>query len=128
MISPYVAPAIQDPEFMKLYGKDNIQFIITSAVCQSYGVAYDQINVKSRKRELVEPRQVIMTLLNTVARYSLANAGFLFGKDHATVLHAKKTISNFIDTDEEFREKIKEILHEIGLEESEVDRTIRMLK
>lgn len=57
---------------------------------------------KSRKRDIVIVRQIVMTILSKYYPFrsiSLAkNAGYYF-KNHATVLHAIKTVSNLCDTD-----------------------------
>ena len=68
-------------------------------------------NHRSRKRELVEARQLIMAAyfcawerhprFNTI---TLAEAGRVFLLDHATVLHAIKTVNNLIDTDKAYKE------------------------
>jgi chromosomal replication initiator protein len=61
--------------------------------------------VKTRKREIVMSRQIIMAVYHrAIFSVSLKEAGNLYGKDHATVLHACKTISNLRDTDTIFNE------------------------
>lgn len=53
----------------------------------------------SRKREYVTARQISMKLCREYTIKSLAYIGNEHGgRDHATVLHAIKTINNFIDT------------------------------
>lgn len=46
----------------------------------------------TRKREYVEIRQAVMVFANTEFELSLSESGTIFGKDHATVLFAKKGI------------------------------------
>ncbi len=67
-------------------------------------------SLKSRKREIVVTRQVCMYVLNRETTYSLSEIGAKFNKDHSTVHHACKTISNLIDTDRRFYEVHKEML------------------
>lgn len=62
-------------------------------------------NTGRRIRELVLPRQIHMALAAKTFGMSLANAGKIYTKDHATVLHAAKTIRNLWQTDRHFREK-----------------------
>jgi chromosomal replication initiator protein len=65
---------------------------------------------KTRKREIVQARQVSMYFSKNLTKASLASIGsFIGGKDHATVLHACKTVNNLIDTDRHFRNQIIEI-------------------
>jgi hypothetical protein len=67
--------------------------------------------VKSRKRELVFTRQLCMYFSCSMTNASLAKIGeYIGGKDHATVLHAKKTINNLIDTDRNVRKQVLEYM------------------
>jgi chromosomal replication initiation ATPase DnaA len=66
----------------------------------------------SRKRELVEARQIAMALSreNINPHPSYAVISKYFGdKDHATALHACKIVNNLIDTDKNFRQKVENI-------------------
>jgi hypothetical protein len=56
----------------------------------------------ARRREYVTARQISMTLSMKYSNRSLAYVGREHGeRDHATVLHAVKTINNLLDTKEE---------------------------
>ena len=70
--------------------------IIIEEVCRFYGTTFEKINVKARDRELVEPRQVIMYFMKQHTGFSLKTIAGYFGKDHATVLHALRTIAGLI--------------------------------
>jgi len=53
----------------------------------------------AKKRELVEARQISMTLCILYTRKSLAYIGLAHGgRDHATVMHAHKAINDYFDT------------------------------
>lgn len=70
------------------------------------GIPSDVLQVKTRKRDIVEARQVAMYLAKRNTKESLAQIGSNIGrKDHATVLHACKTVENLIETDRSFRDK-----------------------
>jgi len=125
MVSPYVFPAVEDPELLKIYQKTKLKELIISVVCQAYGVTFEQINVRSRKRELVEPRQIIMTLLVVLAGYFTTTAGAIFERDHATVLSSKKIVSALLDTDKEFRIRFIRILREIGVRSEDVEKVMK---
>lgn len=57
--------------------------------------------VSSRKRERTVPRMVSMYLSKKYTRHSLDYIGSLHGgRDHATVLHAVKTVNNLLDTND----------------------------
>lgn len=62
---------------------------------------------KTRKREIVQVRQVSMYFAKKYTKCSLATIGNEYGgKDHATVLHAVKTVNNLIDTDKRFKRQV----------------------
>jgi chromosomal replication initiator protein len=83
---------------------------IQKVVCDFYKIPVDQIQEKTRKREIVQARQVSMFFSKKFTKASLASIGArIGGKDHATVLHACKTVNNLIDTDKLFKSQINEI-------------------
>ncbi|MFO7669423.1 MAG: chromosomal replication initiator protein DnaA [Bacteroidales bacterium] len=83
---------------------------IQKVVCNFYNIGLDQIQSKTRKREIVQARQVAMFFSKTLTKSSLATIGSqIGGKDHATVLHACKTVNNLIETDKRFRLQVDEI-------------------
>jgi chromosomal replication initiator protein len=83
---------------------------IQKVVCNYFNIAVDQLQSKTRKREIVQARQVAMYFSKTLTKASLANIGSqIGGKDHATVLHACKTVNNLLETDKRFRLQVDEI-------------------
>lgn len=66
-------------------------------------------NTKTRQRKFVEPRQLAMYFLYQHTNLSLAAVGKIFSKDHATVLHAAKTIPDLIRFDENMRKQFVSI-------------------
>ncbi len=83
---------------------------IQKIVCDYFGLPVDQINTKTRRREIVQARQLAMYFSKKHTKSSLATIGLHCGnKDHATVLHACKTVSNLIETDKNFRTFVNEI-------------------
>ncbi|MGE4288618.1 MAG: chromosomal replication initiator protein DnaA [Salinivirgaceae bacterium] len=83
---------------------------IQKVVCDYFNMPPEVINSKTRKREIVQARQIAMFFAKNLTKSSLATIGSqIGGKDHATVLHACKTVNNLIDTDKRFRGFIDEI-------------------
>ena len=75
--------------------------MIKTAVEQFTGV---NIDLPTRQRQVVEARQIAMTIIKAKTRTSLAKIGMLCGgKDHATVLHAEKTVNNLLATNKEYK-------------------------
>lgn len=83
---------------------------IQKIVCDYFNMPTDSLQSKTRKREIVQARQIAMYFSKTLTKSSLASIGAQIGnKDHATVLHACKTVNNLIDTDKHFRVDVEEI-------------------
>ena len=83
---------------------------IIRKVAEFYGVEPAAINTRSRKREVVLVRQVSMFLAKKYLDMSTSKIGQYVGdRDHATVLHACKTITNLAETDKQFRSELNEI-------------------
>lgn len=83
---------------------------IEEAVCEYYNVSSEHIQSSSRKRQIVQARQVAMYLTKNFTEMSLAQIGSVMGKkNHATVLHAYKTVKEQMEVDRTFREEVAEI-------------------
>lgn len=83
---------------------------IESAVCDFYNIKSELIHTASRKRQIVQARQVAMYLSKSYTEMSLAQIGSLIGKkNHATVLHACRTVREQMEVDKTFREEVAEI-------------------
>lgn len=88
---------------------------IKDAVSDYYNIKKDLIQSTSRKREIVQARQVTMYFIKKHTELSLSQIGVQVGnRSHATVLHACNTVKNYYDFDKGFRsdlEEIEKILH-----------------
>lgn len=83
---------------------------ISKVVCDYFNMSVDSLQTKTRKREIVQARQITMYFSKSLTKYSLASIGAQIGnKDHATVLHACKTVNNLKDTDKNFRQYMEDI-------------------
>lgn len=83
---------------------------ISKVVCDYFNMPVESLQTKTRKREIVQARQITMYFSKTLTKYSLASIGAQIGnKDHATVLHACKTVNNLKDTDKNFRQYVEDI-------------------
>ncbi len=83
---------------------------ISKVVCDYFNMPVDALQAKTRKREIVQARQIAMYFSKSLTKYSLASIGAQIGsKDHATVLHACKTVNNLKDTDKNFRQFVEDI-------------------
>ena len=83
---------------------------IIQKVCSHYEIEESAIHTKTRKREVVQVRQVAMYLAKKHTDSSSSKIGQLIGnKDHATVLHACKIVKDQVEVDKAFKADIEEI-------------------
>lgn len=83
---------------------------IQKIVCEYFRIDPQQFLSSSRKRELVQARQISMYLSRNFTKSSLASIGSQTGgRDHATVLHAYNTVCDLLDTDRSFRKYVVDI-------------------
>ncbi|MBR6439109.1 MAG: chromosomal replication initiator protein DnaA [Bacteroidales bacterium] len=87
---------------------------IINAVCEEMETSQADFFTKSRKRNIVQARQLSMYFSKKYTKAPLIVIGEQCGgKDHATVIHALKTVANLLDTDKQFRaiaDKIEQTL------------------
>lgn len=83
---------------------------IRDIVADYYDMDIDQLIGKSRKRPIVDARQVSMHFCKALTQLSLEAIGSRFGgRDHSTVIHACKAIQARLDTDPGFEKQIEEL-------------------
>jgi chromosomal replication initiator protein len=83
---------------------------IQDVVSNYFKIALKEIHSKSRKREIVQARQVAMFLAKEHTDHSYSHIGNQVGKrDHATVLHACKTVKDSMEVDKKFRSTMEQI-------------------
>lgn len=84
---------------------------IENEVCRYFNIKTpEQLKRKCRKRErFVLPRQIIMYLSRELTNLSQYKIAKYFNKDHATVIHACKTIQDLMDSDPLLKSQIEEI-------------------
>lgn len=83
---------------------------IQEVVCDYYNLEVNDIQTKSRKRVVVQARQVAMYLARKYTKNSLTAIGELIGnRDHATVLHACKTVAEQSEIDKELKQSLDTI-------------------
>ena len=84
---------------------------VKEVVCEYFNITGETLLSKSRKRQIVQARQIAMYMSrNLIGGCSLSTIGMeLGGKDHATVLHACTTVSDLMSTDKMFRQYVTDI-------------------
>ena len=85
---------------------DHIQQIIADY----FNLDIESLHSKTRKRNVVQARQLAMFFSKKYTKSSLSTIGNQIGqRDHATVLHACKTVENLIETDREFKKYVSDL-------------------
>jgi chromosomal replication initiator protein len=83
---------------------------IASVVAESFDVSPSQLKGKQRKRNILVPRQVAMSLIRELTSLSLKDIGSFFsGRDHSTVLNSIDRIEELKKNEPDLDRKIEEI-------------------
>ncbi len=89
---------------------------IQNVVSEYFKIPLDVLQSKLRKRDVVQARQLAMFFSKKYTNASLASIGQQIGKrDHATVLHACKTVKNLSETDKVFRGYVEDLNKKLNL-------------
>lgn len=89
---------------------------IQKVVSDYFQMDVDTLRSKTRKRHIVQARQLAMFFAKKFTKASLASIGSQIGKrDHATVLHACKTVDNLFATDKQFRKYVEDLTKKLSL-------------
>ena len=85
--------------------------LILKTVCEYFNITRDQLLATTRKRQIVQARQIAMyECRNLIPNCSLSTIGAeLGGKDHATVVHACSTVQDLVQIDKQFRQWVEDI-------------------
>ena len=84
---------------------------VQSSVCEYFNITTEDLVSKSRKRQIVQARQISMYLCRTLLpNCSLSTIGQQTGgKDHATVLHSCNIVSDMMSTDRVFKKYVTDL-------------------
>ena len=83
---------------------------VQKVVCDYFNITRDTLLSKTRKRQIVQARQIAMYMSRSLFNCSLSTIGAeIGGKDHATVLHACTTVSDLMSTDKTFKLYVADI-------------------
>ncbi|HRN17854.1 MAG: chromosomal replication initiator protein DnaA [Trueperaceae bacterium] len=83
---------------------------ILERTADHFGVDSDEVRGKSRRQELVIPRQIAMFLIRELTTHSYPEIGAYFsGRDHSTVMYAVQKIENSNKTEGELTRAVRSI-------------------
>jgi chromosomal replication initiator protein len=99
-------------ELLKDYLKQTYKKItpkkLIKVVCDFYNIKESDLFRKTRKINVVKPRQIVMYLLRELTKMSFSSIGeILNNRDHTTIIYSYEKISKELDINVEFSEEIK---------------------
>ncbi|HSV87031.1 MAG TPA: chromosomal replication initiator protein DnaA [Bacteroidales bacterium] len=108
-ITPELAISVIE-RFVKNNPREITVDYIQKVICDYFNLQVEKLHANTRKREIVQARQLAMFFSKQFTKSSLAVIGHKCGnKDHATVLHACKTVKNLVDTDKSYKKNFDEL-------------------
>ncbi|MCY4158945.1 MAG: chromosomal replication initiator protein DnaA, partial [Bacteroidetes bacterium] len=86
---------------------------VQKLVCEYFGIDQHRLHEKTKKREIVQVRQLAMYFCRELD-YTHKAIGLQFGgRDHSTVVHAIKSVNNLIETDINYRNRVSDLRRKI---------------
>ena len=102
--------------FVKTTAREMTIENIQKMVCEFFNMPYERLMMKTRRREVVQARQITMYLAKKFTKSSLKAIGQHFGGfDHTTVIHSCQTVENLMDTDSEYRGQLQELQQKVQM-------------
>lgn len=86
---------------------------IQQAVANKYNIRLADLKGKSRKKEIVNPRQIAMFIARELLDDSLVTIANAFDRDHTTVIHGIDKISLMMEEDSDIKNEIESLIKEI---------------
>jgi len=85
---------------------------IMITVANRFAVRRQDLISKKRDRIFVTARQIGMYIIHTTfdGRMSLKAIGRMYKRDHATVIHAVKTVTNLMETSRAFSKQVESLI------------------
>lgn len=87
---------------------------LVQAVAEYFDLAIEDLTGQSRRKELVEPRQIVMYLMREELKTSYPTIGQELGKrDHTTAMHAYGKVAKNLENDEKLRQDLLNIKQKV---------------
>lgn len=114
-VTPSIAIAKELLSDILVAGKDvsvNVN-TIKKMVGKHFNIRMEDFNSKRKTQSVAWPRQIAMFLTTDLTDLSLPEIGREFNRDHSTVVHARDTVKEKINTDPFFAAEINQIILDI---------------
>ena len=87
---------------------------IQQVVCRHYELPVHLLSARTRKRDVVDARQLSMYLCKRFTNHTYEKIGSFFGgRDHSTVIHGCKCVEDRMEVDPSFREEVEKLEEEM---------------
>tara|TARA_R110001632_G_scaffold211700_2_gene337261 strand:- start:415 stop:798 length:384 start_codon:yes stop_codon:yes gene_type:complete len=106
----WIAPDVLGESYSTKINDSKIEEII-KYVSTEHNITIFELTSKSRKRNIVTCRHEISYILHKVYKVNSSKVGSLFNRDHSTVLHSCKTVSNFIEIDKKYEKHMGNLIN-----------------
>ncbi|MCI5839294.1 MAG: chromosomal replication initiator protein DnaA [Peptoniphilaceae bacterium] len=87
--------------------------LIKKTVAENYDITVSDLEGKSRRKEIVNPRQIAMYISRRLTNDSLVKVADQFNRDHTTIMHSYDKIETQINEDPEFKREIENLIQKI---------------
>ena len=88
---------------------------VIESVCEFYGIQKNVLTTKTRKREIVRARQIIMYIFRENLGLSYSFIGKRFGnRDHTTVMHACEKVHKGLQENSIFQKDYEKLVKHVG--------------
>ena len=90
--------------------------VIQRKVAEHYRIQMSDMTSKRRMQNIAFPRQIAMYLATQLTGMSLVSIGQAFGgRDHGTVIHARKTVTNQMEVDVNVRRSVEYLRENLSM-------------
>jgi chromosomal replication initiator protein len=83
--------------------------VIFELVKNQFKVSIEDLKSKSRKKELIQPRQFAIYLAKEILNIPLSNIGYYFDRDHSTVIYSINSINESLKTDKLVQDHLQKL-------------------
>lgn len=100
--------------------------LISQTLEEAFGLEKGSIKVE-RNRNVTKPRQIAMHIAFSLGNHSKSAIAREFNRNHATVIHALKTVADWMAIDDKFR-GVVDNLSKLCLDKAKEERKLNMEK
>lgn len=87
---------------------------LIDAVCEFYGIEFNELVGKTREKKISQPRQILMYLMRGELKQSFPSIGKeLGGRDHTTVMHACNKIEQAVEINIQLKQELETLKQNI---------------